>query len=328
MSPGPGKWCTAQDLHFVADCFGQARNFPSLTHLCIASQKRVYQWENHTQGGLQISAKFSELQTALRQGDHIGRYCRWHAWYAHGPVAILHDTSSRLDAKGLSSDVLLKEAGWDDTKPDQNGKRARFVRKNFQKCVKNAIARKCFRNTPVERIRSKLSRWNLFGIPNHTANRVAMAFQHLRDLVPPRVCAAVWKTMWNGWTTARRFQQCKPCVFGCGSMCNADSIEHYARCTITIDSARNFVGLRRSHYSTWLGDFVVLGLNHGKVDGRTLTLRAIVVYAVMRATNLLRHHPAIGDNVATDMVQQFAKEAVRGHGKASAVLDGAVWRAA
>ena len=129
--------------------------------------------------------------------------------------------------------------------------------------------------------------------------------------------------MWNGWTTARRFQQVKPCVFGCGSMCNADSIEHYARCTVTIDAARNFVGLQRSHYSTWLGDFVVLGLNHGKVDGKILTLRAIVVYAVMRTTNLLRHHPTTEDDAATDMVQQFAKEAVRGHGKASAVLAGA-----
>lgn len=72
-----------------------------------------------------------------------------------------------------------------------------------------------------DRVRSKLARWKLPGIPAHTTRRVYGRLQALRDLVAPRVAAACFSALWNRWTTSRRFQkrhlECNRCVLGCGA---------------------------------------------------------------------------------------------------------------
>ena len=86
------------------------------------------------------------------------------------------------------------------------------------------------------------------------------------------------------------------------------------------------MGLQDTHYSKWPGNFITLGVNSGKVDDETLTLRAVLVYAIFRATNQLRHRQGDSAEVVKDMVQQYAKEGVRGHAKATRVLDGSFVR--
>ena len=100
-----------------------------------------------------------------------------------------------------------------------------------------------------------------------------------------------------------------------------DSIEHYARCSVVREAGRTILGLQESSYDKWLGNFVTLGVNSGRVDDSTLTLRAVLVYAVFRTTNHLRHRPLNRRELVWDMVRQFAKEAVRGHDKATQLLD-------
>ena len=321
MCPGPGNWCSILDLHTMSEGFGQPRSFPSLAHMCAASQMRVHQWENYAQGGLQVQNKIRQLQVVIAQSDLMDRYVRWFSWYTTGPVATLHNNSVTLESTGLGASVLLTKAGWDVIPADNMEAGVRRVRKSFQKCVRVALLKRD-QQAPVSRIRKKLGRWNLTGNPNATSNRCARAFQDFKGLFPPRVSAAIWKTMWNGWTTARRFQRNADCLLCCGGVCGEDSIEHYAMCSVVRKVGRCFVGLQDSHYSTWLGNFVALGLNQGKVDEKTLTLRASLVYAVFRTTNALRHNPTTSREVAHDMLVQFAKEAVRGHSKATAYLQG------
>ena len=99
------------------------------------------------------------------------------------------------------------------------------------------------------------------------------------------------------------------------------SIEHYARCAVLRDLCHRFIGLPESHYSTWLGNFVVLGINHGSVSDVILVKRAIAVYATYRTTNSLRHSPTTDCNIIKDMMYQFAREAVRGHSPATKLLE-------
>ena len=65
----------------------------------------------------------------------------------------------------------------------------------------------------------------------------------------------------------------------------------------------------------------MLGVNYGSVDDTTLVKRSIVVYAVYRATNHLRHAPLSSTDAVKDMLCQFAREAVRGHGPATKRLE-------
>ena len=128
--------------------------------------------------------------------------------------------------------------------------------------------------------------------------------------------------MWNGWTTGRRFQKTlHTCVLGCGSPCAEDSIEHYARCATAREVGIKYVGLRPMHYSRWLGNFVILGLNHGSVDDITLTKRAILVYAVFRTTDALRRSPKCDVEHIKDMLEQFCKEDFTHRGMGGASLD-------
>merc|ERR1712194_537656 len=104
--------------------------------------------------------------------------------------------------------------------------------------------------------------------------------KNLGRLVPPRVVAAVWKTMWNVWTTQRRFGVIRHrCLLGCDRPGNEDGIEHYSRCTITRTLGAKFVGLPVTHHSCWLGNFAVLGVNRGACNDTALAKRAAVVYA-------------------------------------------------
>ena len=79
------------------------------------------------------------------------------------------------------------------------------------------------------RIRGKLKRWELQGLPRQQADDFQKHLKQLQSLVPPRVRAAVLNTAWNRWTTERRFQRrdeatCR-CVFGCPPEAE-DSLEH------------------------------------------------------------------------------------------------------
>ena len=239
-------------------------------------------------------------------------------------MATLHNNSLKLDGVGLHSDALLDRAGWDDANRGGAATKIRHVKNKFQKCTHKAIASK---DAPddIGRIRAKLKRWNLSGLECTTSIRCARLLKDLKRLVPPRVVAAVWKTMWNGWTTGRRFQevghQCKLC---CNTEFGCDSIEHYARCPVVRNLCHCFIGLPESHYSTWLGNFVVLGVNHGSVSDVVLVKRAIAVYATYRTTNSLRRSVSADGNVIQDMMYQHAREAVRGHGPATKFLEARV----
>ena len=135
------------------------------------------------------------------------------------------------------------------------------------------------------------------------------------------MASAVWKTTWNGWTTARRFQRRgEQCVLCGSSAVGGDSIEHMARCRVTRELS-SYVNIPISHYSHWLGNFVILGVNHGSVEDSLLVKRAVVVYAIYRTSNKLRHSPARSNEEARDMAQQYTKEAVRGHVNATAMLE-------
>ena len=221
---------------------------------------------------------------------------------------------------GLSNSVLrlLASRKGEATpgKPEQTVE----AKKQFQLCTRKAIGRRLQPNAATRMI-AKLQRWHLGGSTGTMALRIVAGLQELRRLVPPRVSAAVLRTLWNGWTTAGRFQQKAKCLLGCTCDGGEDKIEHYATCPIVASFSRSFVGTRREAGRSRLGNFVVLGFDSGSVCIETLTRRAVLV-AVYRATNTLRSMGQSETVDSRDVLQQFAKEAVRGHRWATAVLDG------
>ena len=156
--------------------------------------------------------------------------------------------------------------------------------------------------------------------------------------MPPRVSAAVLRTMWNGWTTARRFQQHGKCLLCCGHICSEDSVEHYAVCQVAIKFGRQVMGVTKvsdlhcvygrrklriplNSATNSVGLLVTLGLCSAPVSDEHLTLRALWCYALYRTTQTLRHGEKVAPENIPDLLAQYAIEGVRGHTRSTSIFD-------
>ena len=192
------------------------------------------------------------------------------------------------------------------------------LRRDFQK-VSRKVLKEASGPDPVASMRTKLMRWKLQGLPGHVAPRAHRGLCRLNGLVCPRVVAAVWRTLFNGWTTARRFQAQGQCLLGCRGPFQEDSIEHYAHCGVVRNFKAKFLWDALSLHeadarsSDAKGEFITLGLNLSEVDDDALARRAILVYAVYCTVNNIRHtNPATSGETVMDMMLQYTQEAVRG----------------
>ena len=77
--------------------------------------------------------------------------------------------------------------------------------------------------------------------PRLRAQRAVIVLRRLAILTPPRVAAAVWRTLWSGWCTARRFGGRKPCLF-CG-LEDGDSVEHVTVCRALAEFGAGYLRL-------------------------------------------------------------------------------------
>ena len=158
--------------------------------------------------------------------------------------------------------------------------------------------------------------------PRVRAQRAVRALCSLATLVPPRVVAAVFRTLYSGWCTARRFGGRARCLF-----CNTpdgDSIEHITVCRVLAQFGRDF--LRLPYYPV-PGPrrlaFLLLE-PRSQVGNTQLALGALRIAAAYRLHCRFRRTPArlSGLDVARQALGQAVRELVQGHDVATQILDG------
>ena len=93
--------------------------------------------------------------------------------------------------------------------------------------------------------RRRLDRWQIPLLRGWRTRRAFEVAQRLNGMVPPRIIAAIIRTWFNGWCTARRFQRRDLCIFGCQSQ---DSIEHYCCCPVVADFGRRHLNLEQGEH--------------------------------------------------------------------------------
>ena len=164
------------------------------------------------------------------------------------------------------------------------------------------------------RMRHKLERWRLGCVPRITTNRCFEALHTLQQQCPPRIAAAVLRTMWNGWCTARRFQGTGTCLLGC-CYDNTDSIEHYSRCP-QVSTLRGKLGLPASKFQSLPG---FLNCISGITD-EELQLNSLVVYATYSSVNTIRHTGRLCTAQVQHMLMEYCKLAAAGHTKSLRTL--------
>ena len=335
VAKGPRDWALPNDLWQLKECYGQTRSFRSVSVQALAAQARVYRYESISNDGLEIEARSKQLQHDLQTGNYLGRRRVWQDWYKRSHILLLASVPARLATLGISGDAVADKLAGSAKKPWAPNVIAK-VRKTYQKHVAIEILRSQ-RPCPELRMRHKLERWHLPGPPAHVARRVLDRLGRLQSLAPPRVCAAYLGTLWNKWTTARRYQQresiANRCRLGCApngsDTCERfaeDSLEHYASCAVTRDVAWIClrIDLRSGIGSTSqaLETFLMTGKMATIEDPDSRLLRgAILVYASFMTFNLARAHGGLTPQQAREAMMQYTVSGVRGHTRATRELD-------
>ena len=183
-----------------------------------------------------------------------------------------------------------------------------LIQKSFQKEVSAQMAARS-KYDAEDRVRSHLRRFGLLD-----RRQAALALKRLLRLggdVPPRVWAATHGCLWNRWATARRRQVTRSnCLLGCSWA--EDSIEHYAQCPAIVDFAqrRLQITFRFSppiHY--WM--LAAPEDQESRVDGWWSRL-ALLLFAVLRTTNLARIHGRLQGEQVDRALWQAAIEGAKG----------------
>ena len=132
----------------------------------------------------------------------------------------------------------------------------------------------------------------------------------LAPLVPPRVHAAAFGTIWNRWTTSRRFQFLGPCLLGCGDT-EGNYIEHYCRCRVTQQVCRRALNLDPTSHANLHALLLASPVIHTK---DALASMGLLSYALYTTTNRIRYARRVNPmtpDIAYGPVVQALREGVR-----------------
>jgi hypothetical protein len=310
MASGPGNWISHQDLIYAKDSYGQASQLRSIKHMCQASHIRVaftditdYKYM-HTQ--------IQEWRRTTEQLSHLAYY---HTWYNQAHCTTLNSTVDNCSSLlSLSSLLELAHSRFAKSEDPPLTAASPQFRSHCQALAYEILLKK---DTPNfnNRIRYKMHRWQLNVPPHRLADKIHRRLLQLRRLVSPRVLTSVWKLLWNGWITGRRFQNRSTtfCLFRCSDTAE-DSIEHYVRCPIIREFAR-----RKLNLHDLFPEHFFLAVDHLSIDD--LTCIALLTYSVFTSLIALANNAdAMPREEYVQLLCTRLKFAVEGHSKSSKVL--------
>ena len=194
FAPGPGNWATPMDLFCLKAWYGSHFAFPSMRLTALAAKLRVFRLEDGD-----FLARKADLLEGIAFGEH--RCAEWREWYWSCLSMVLCDSSQEASALGVSSRAV-------DTRiQSMHPSATASVRRKLYQKTAYAMLLPVQSDNPENRMRHKLTRWNLsdpIGIVTRRAlRRLSNAFR----LTTPRVAIVLFRSLWNGWCTARRFQE-------------------------------------------------------------------------------------------------------------------------
>ena len=313
--PGPGTWLSADEPYHLKEWYGFKGSLRNLTRTSIAARARI---------SLNEHFDFAKHAAALK--DRVltspGRLHTFKDWALRGIIFNIADNHTTLLGYGLRiQDIPMKIR---DTmrNPEEHSLDSSLIRRRIQKWTYSYIMDKDV-DWGEQRIRHHLDRWRarLPGPPRLAARaRAGQAnLRKLAKLVPPRVHAVVFRTLFNGWYTDRRCAQNResPCRLGCGHEHGRDSLEHYVCCKRLHDFARNYLRIPASV----LGDVDFWLVTTHFEEETTLVRLALLQYAAYRLRNFHAHSASL---LSAPSAFSFLKRAVTqgasGHRRCRAAL--------
>ena len=325
--PGPYQWCMAEDAFYLKESWGQSFSFKCMEHTAMAAKTRVKRMhdESHRSGNNLNPSSIRQMADFIRGSKSYerfpGRRLAWRDWYESCYARTLQDNEDCLRSQGFQVEEALSEIAGGDA--PWNRKQVLKQKKLLQKHTTDWIKR-AFAPNAQYRLREKIHRWcecfgnhrgwGLPGPPAHIATRIIRHLHELSRLVGPKVRAAMFRSLFNGWCTERRFQRRwgpkNTCMLGCGGGAE-DSFEHYCRCPCTLQVLES--KLRVSLHPSKSISFFLINEYHCDIRDN-LIASALINYACYMTTNLYRNIGIPNSrDVACDAMTQFIKQGAAGH---------------
>ena len=192
------------------------------------------------------------------------------------------------------------------------------------RCRFQRVASEMLQNTqaryPELRMRRRLECWDLELVPRIRGIRAVAALRRISQLLPPRVGAAVLRTWWSGWCTARRFGGRASCLF-CGAD-NGDSVEHAGVCPTLAAFGRDYLHLPYAGTLELRRRAFLLLDPRSQLSDITLAMGAVRMAAAYPEHCRFRRQRGVwGPAWARRALEQAAKQAVLGHTGAMRLFD-------
>lgn len=318
LAPGPGAWVLPKDLHSLKDVFGMPQQFTKLEEVDVATKFRVAHRE--ADGKLQVNAHVRRLEAAYADTEHLVRAGRWRSWFKDSAYHRLQAAVTACGSMGIHLADVELALGASQPRPHTRATHRRLSG-GVQQVVRRLIHAR--RGEPPElRLRHKLQKWPLQLFPRLRAQRALQVLARLRSLVPPRVLAALMRTWYDGWCTRRRFQgRDSSCLFGC--TCGDDSVQHYCCCGALHDFAVRGMRLPPQESRADKALAFMLLEPASRLPDDVLARRALLLAAAyaLHCHHRRRQGPLGAPAEVARALEQAAKEAARGHRRATACLD-------
>jgi len=282
LAPGPGNWVRPTELTQLKHRYGHPFEFPAFHDLAMSAKLRVLQYEPQMDWR-QYEKEFTDM---IASAGIVSE--NWKDWYLHGPIPTMLNARAQAEHMGITAttirSAIIGARGPGGSVQDVE----MYVKHKFQaQALRSLVEKREYNHEHV--IRSKLRRWQLAFVPaGILARRAIRVLQHAFELVPCRVACVLFRTWFNGWCTARRFQKQKSvCLLGCtagqAEGCH-DCIEHYSTCQVVVTFASRWLHMTHQFVGSRL-NFLCLDRD---VDDDARTLQLLLLHAVYSSTNCLR----------------------------------------
>ena len=319
---GPKSWAEPDDLQQLQEVFGLKASFKRLDVMAQAAQSRVLHWDRSQKSLTKSIDLWQHIQRRINNREVVHHSYKWQRWYNNSFLHNLVNTHNKIteDYGSIEAIYIAHSPHINDSKDPTRKKKD-----IHQSAVYQAVLTPLLQDATT-RIHHKMARWRLHDHTRHhsispnvrestpawQADRTTKRLAKLAHLTAPRVGSAVFNTIFNRWTTTKRYQlKVHACRFGCGFL-NGDSIEHYCRCPVTRGVCRRFLNINPSHCASLHG-FTLC--SHAIRNRDVLTMQALLIYGVYSAFNAIKMHGNGFTNSTTahECICQKIREGVSGH---------------
>ena len=289
LFPGPTRWITPGCLKELK-AMHSGKEWPNLDHTTLASKARVLRFENITHGGLRAVSRWNNLKQLMMDAPcSLGQIQFVAKWASNSFLFNLKaaDDKQRQLTTGLTDTWLQVRAGW--------------------QCKFTKLIKVEYPHAAMQHLRRRLDRWRMSTLPGHRVRRALNMLKTIGEGLPPRVWAAYFRLICNGWITARRFQGSGKCLFGCGN--GHDSIEHFAHCPVVSHWLHENLGISPAPVGEEMDHFLGMRIDEERDDTHmnSRIRRGLATYALYKVHNGVRHQ-SFGDARLGEVFAYFLQE--------------------